>query len=124
MLPSNVSKEMVTFGLQNSRGDKISIELTCVTAYVSRFWDWDLFCLADENGFGIKFITIRIWRENVSFLFWSFPVNFRFTGAIKRVYYTVNNINKNWFLLNLTYDFDLYVSCFHLVLVPSLLNLS
>ena len=68
-LPSNVdivNKEMMTFGLQNSRGDKISIELTCVTAYVNRFWDWDLFCLADENGFGIKFITIRIWRENVS----------------------------------------------------------
>ena len=86
MLPSNVSKEMVTLGLQNSRGDKISIELTCVTAYVSRFWDWDLFCLADENGFGIKFITIRIWRENVSF-FWSLPANFRFTGrAIKDVY--------------------------------------
>ena len=84
---NNVTKEMMTFGLQNSRGDKISVEVTCVTAYVNRFWDWDLFCLADENGFGLKFITIRIWRENVScFNFRStsglLPVDHRLSGDL------------------------------------------
>ena len=55
---------------------------------ISRFWDWESFCVADRNGCGIMLIGLRARRVNVSiFHFWSnidrLPIHFRsISGAL------------------------------------------
>jgi len=44
----------------NSYGPQKSI----LPSNLSRFWDWDLFCLADQYGFGFTLITLRSRRQN------------------------------------------------------------